>query len=179
MLLELLFAATLAGQDIYTQEACFRDNEERGETEPWHEASCLVSWIYSAEGRLALDPFGQDMEAVFSHDAIAAIQAARAAWPGDGLTPGLDADPFCNCQDPEGLTVLVMETRAPTDTTATSMVRFIFESLDDMSSDEILEAIGPGRVTQTDLVLVREADGWRVDDIRGPDGYSFRASLEP
>ena len=179
MLLELLFAASLAGQEVYTQEECFRWNEERGETQPWHEAGCLISWIYSAEGHVALDPFGRDMEAVFSRDAIADIEEARSRWPGDGLTPGLDADPFCDCQDPEGLTLLYTETRAPTNQTATSLVTFIFQSLEGMDADQIIEATRPHLVTRRNLVLVREADGWRVDDILGADGYSFRASLQP
>lgn len=177
MLLELLFVATLAGQDVYTQEECFRFNEERGETQPWHEAGCLVSWIYSAEAHVALDPFGRDMRAVFSRDAVAAIQAARAAWPGDGLTPGLDADPFCNCQDPEGLFLIISTTHAPTDDQATATVRFAFKPTG-MSDEAFVEVLTPDQVTEVQLDLVREADGWRVDDVRGADGYSFRESLQ-
>ena len=179
MLLELLFAATLSGQDVYTQEECLHRYEEEGVVEPWDAAGCLVSWIYSAETHAALDPFGRDMETVFSRDAIAAIEAARARWPGDGLTPGLDADPFCECQDPEGLFLILQITREESPTRVTSGVAFAFKP-EDVTEEEFVQLlIGENAppVTQRLVILVLEDRGWRVDDISDGEGYFFRASL--
>lgn len=178
MLIELLFAASLAGQDLYTQEECFRFNEVRGETQPWHEASCLTGWIYAPGVLETLDPFGRDAPRIFSAAARADIAAARARTPEGDLTPGLDADPFCNCQDPVGLFLIINTTRAPTDTEATSTVRFAFKP-EGMSDEAFVQILTPDQVTERELVLVREPEGWRVDDIRSADGYSLRTSLQP
>ena len=163
MLLELLFAATLSGQDVYTQEECLHRYEEEGVVEPWDAAGCLVSWIYSAETHAALDPFGRDMETVFSRDAIAAIEA----------------DPFCDCQDPEGLFLILQITREESPTRVTSGVAFAFKP-EDVTEEEFVQLlIGENAppVTQRLVILVLEDRGWRVDDISDGEGYFFRASL--
>lgn len=74
----------------------------------------------------------------------------------------MDADPFCQCQDPGGLRPLVGEVRTSGRSAATAHVLLRFPGSDrrDLS-----------------LRLVRTAAGWRVADVVTADEPSLLASL--
>lgn len=76
--------------------------------------------------------------------------------------PYLDADPICNCQDWENLTVRsVALSPVRADGTVEATVRFVNAGED-----------------QTALLkLVREVDGWRVDDVMNPGYPSLAENL--
>lgn len=76
--------------------------------------------------------------------------------------PYLDADPICNCQDWENLTVRsVALSPARPDGSVEATVRFV-----------------NGGEGQTALLkLVRQADGWRVDDVMNPGYPSLAENL--
>lgn len=73
----------------------------------------------------------------------------------DGDLPYLDADPICSCQDWENLTVRSV---------ALSPVRA------DGSVEATVRFVNAGEDNTALLKLVREAGGWRVDDVMNP-GY--------
>lgn len=79
----------------------------------------------------------------------------RDAELADGDLPWLDADPICNCQDWEHLTVRSV---------ALSPVR------PDGSVEATVRFVNAGEDNTALLKLVREAGGWRVDDVMNP-GY--------
>lgn len=91
---------------------------------------------------------------VWSRRMNALIERDRAL-AADGDLPYLDADPICNCQDWENLSVRsVALSPVRADGSVEATVRFI-----------------NAREDQTSLLkLVREAEGWRVDDVMNP-GY--------
>jgi hypothetical protein len=140
---------------------------------------CLVSAIY-APGQLELiEPLGADAERLFSRAALADLTAAQARAGGE-VAPGLDADPFCACQDAGGLTLLAVATQASSDGTGSVAIIFTFQPVTDGMSTEELEALLlPENRTALRLDLVHEGDGWRVDDIVSEAGGSFRQSLQP
>lgn len=76
--------------------------------------------------------------------------------------PYLDADPICNCQDWENLTVRSV---------ALSPVRA------DGSVEATVRFVNAGEDTTALLKLVREADGWRVDDVMNPGYPSLAENL--
>lgn len=182
MLLELALAAALewlSPEGAAAITACRQSELAWGEERASEEAECLVGAIYGP-GRLErLDTLGRDAPLLFSRAALADMAAARSR-SGGGLTPGLDAIPFCRCQDPVGLTLLTSVTQVSSDGTGAAGVTFIFEPIsEDMETDELAARLAPENRTTLVLELVREEDGWRVDDIRDADGYAFRASLAP
>lgn len=73
----------------------------------------------------------------------------------DGDLPYLDADPICSCQDWERLSVRSV---------ALSPVRA------DGSVEATVRFVNAGEDNTALLKLVRETDGWRVDDVMNP-GY--------
>jgi hypothetical protein len=70
-----------------------------------------------------------------------------------------DADPICDCQDGEGVAV----TRAST-------------TVVDASRARVEVALTNGQAHT--FVLVREADGWRIDDVEGLSGGPLVAGLQ-
>ena len=130
------------------------------------EAEAFVRTLY---GRMEdadfapLDPAAAGQ--VFTAEVVRMLEAARA-WPDEGLHPALEADPVCLCQDPHGLTLREVSVTEATADRAAVRARFDFGKADDAES-----ARAPL------FILRREADGWRVDDIRTDDGFSFRRTL--
>ncbi len=130
------------------------------------EAEAFVRTLY---GRMEdadfapLDPAvaGQ----VFTAEVAGMLEAARA-WPDEGVHPALEADPVCLCQDPHGLTLREISVAEASADRAAVRARFDFGKSDDAES-----ARAPL------FILRREADGWRVDDIRTDEGFSFRRTL--
>lgn len=76
--------------------------------------------------------------------------------------PYLDADPICSCQDWERLSVR---------TVALSPVRA------DGSVEATVRFVNAGEDNTVLLKLVREADGWRVDDVMNPGYPSLAENL--
>ena len=140
---------------------------------------CLVTAIY-APGQLELiEPLGDDAARLFSRAALADLTAAQARAGGE-VAPGLDADPFCACQDAGGLTILVRATQVSSDGTGSVAIVFTFQPVtENMTTEELEALLLPENRTSLRLDLVHEGDGWRVDDIVGGEGGSFRQSLQP
>jgi hypothetical protein len=80
----------------------------------------------------------------------------------DGDPPYLDADPICDCQDWENLAVRSV---------ALSPVRA------DGSVEATVRFVNAGQDQTVLLKLVRETDGWRVDDVMNPGYPSLAENL--
>jgi hypothetical protein len=102
---------------------------------------------------------------VFTAEVVRMLERARTS-ADEGVHPALEADPVCLCQDPYGLTLREVTVTEATADRAAARVRFDFGKADDAES-----ARAPL------FILRREADGWRVDDIRTDGGFSFRRTL--
>lgn len=140
---------------------------------------CLVAAIYAPGQLERIDPLGDDAQRLFSRAALADLKAAQARAGGE-VAPGLDADPFCACQDPGGLTILAAATQASSDGTGSVAIVFTFQPVTaGMNTEELEALLLPENHTALRLDLVHEGDGWRVDDIVGGEGASFRQSLQP
>lgn len=140
---------------------------------------CLVSAIYAPGQLERIDPLGDDAERLFSRAALADLTAAQTRADGE-VAPGLDADPFCACQDPTGLTILASATQVSSDGTGSVAIIFTFHPVtEDMTTEELEALLLPESRTTLRLDLVHEGDGWRVDDIVGGEGGSFRQALQP
>ena len=98
----------------------------------------------------------------FTPELAALIRADRKA-AGDQDVPYLDGDPFCDCQDSEGLAMRV-QSIAPHGNRIDAVIRNHFTG----SSD-------PDRLVTLRLRLT--ASGWRVDDVLSQDQPSLRAGL--
>ncbi|WP_333590958.1 DUF3828 domain-containing protein [Brevundimonas sp.] len=86
----------------------------------------------------------------------------RDAELANGDLPYLDADPICDCQDWENLSVRSV---------ALSPVRA------DGSVEATVRFVNAGEDQTALLKLVREADGWRVDDVMNPGHPSLAENL--
>ena len=57
---------------------------------------------------------------------------------------------------------------------------FTFQPVtENMTTEELEALLLPENRTSLRLDLVHEGDGWRVNDIVGEEGWSFRQSLQP
>ena len=130
------------------------------------EAEAFVRALY---GRMEDDAFAPLAEGadrtVFTAEVVRMLDRART-WTDEGVHPALEADPVCLCQDPYGLTLRDVTVTEATGDRAAVRARFDFGKADDAES-----ARAPL------FILRREEDGWRVDDIRTDDGFSFRRTL--
>jgi len=90
------------------------------------------------------------------------IRADRKA-AGDQDVPYLDGDPFCDCQDSEGL-VTRIQSITQHGSRADVVIRNHFTGSTD--ADRLVT-----------LRLRLAAGGWRVDDVMSPDQPSLRAGL--
>ena len=90
------------------------------------------------------------------------IRADRKA-AGDQDVPYLDGDPFCDCQDSEGL-VTRIQSITQHGSRADVVIRNHFTGSTD--ADRLVT-----------LRLRLAAGGWRVDDVMSPDRPSLRAGL--
>lgn len=95
----------------------------------------------------------QGLDSVWSRRMAGLIRRDTELAAGD--MPYLDADPICNCQDWENLSVQSVALEPTPDGAMIATVRFV----------------NGGEETTTVLRLVREAAGWRVDDVINPYGY--------
>lgn len=130
------------------------------------EAAAFVRDLYRRMEDESFAPLAESMDqTVFTAEVVRLLDGARS-WTDEGVHPALEADPVCLCQDPVGMTLRDVTVLTASGDRATARVRFDFGKEGDAES-----ARAPL------LVLKREADGWRVDDIRTDDGFSFRREL--
>lgn len=130
------------------------------------EAEAFVRTLYGRMGDVDFAPLDPAVAPeVFTAEVAGMLEAARA-WTDEGLHPALEADPVCLCQDPHGLTLREVSVAEAAADRAAVRARFDFGKADDAES-----ARAPL------FILRREADGWRVDDIRTDEGFSFRRTL--
>ncbi len=177
MFLVLMLAAALqdptpGGYVAIEPEACVAAIAAEGAVSLQDEADCFVGWLYGPGVLDSLAPFDRDAGRVFSRAMIDAIGRARSMGGKDGTHEALDADPLCDCQDPSGLILLSASTRSINASHATSLVRFTFYPLYDYPAAQMR----PEDVRENTLLLVKEDQGWRVDDIQQA-GWSLRESL--
>ena len=107
------------------------------------------------EGRVPYDyvPMTDELRAAIDEGAQIARQNNQ---------PFIEGDLATGCQDCQSLTDLVIEvTSPPANGAATVEARFTVD----------------GRQAQMVYTMRETAEGWRVDNITGPDGYDLRASV--
>lgn len=114
---------------------------------------------YAAAEVLDAPPPEQGQPPIWSRR-MAALMDRDIALAGDDL-PFLDADPICNCQDWEGIAVRSVRTRAMGRGRTEAVVRFV----------------NGGEAQTGRFVLIREDDGWRIDDMLNPPYRGLAARL--
>ena len=98
----------------------------------------------------------------FTPELAELIRADRKA-AGNQDAPYLDGDPFCDCQDSEGLGMRIQS------------ITQHGGSADAVIRNHFAGSADPDRLVTLRLRLT--ADGWRVGDILSPDEPSLRAGL--
>ena len=98
----------------------------------------------------------------FTPELAELIRADRKA-AGNQDAPYLDGDPFCDCQDSEGLGMRIQS------------ITQHGGSADAVIRNHFAGSADPDRLVTLRLRLT--ADGWRVGDITSPDEPSLRAGL--
>lgn len=130
------------------------------------EAEAFVRTLYVRMSDVDFAPLDPAVaQEVFSAEVVRMLETART-WTDEGVHPALEADPVCLCQDPHGLTLREVSVVDASADRAAVRARFDFGKADEAES-----ARAPL------FILRRESDGWRVDDIRTDDGFSFRRTL--
>lgn len=122
-------------------------------------AEAFVRALYGSYSEAVdANPWGGDQ--AFSHR-LNALMARDVELSGDEL-PYLDADPVCNCQDWENLSVRSVR----------------LASAPGGAVDATVQFINAGEESTNVLRLVRQASGWRIDDIVYPEtGSGLAAAL--
>ncbi|KFL27455.1 hypothetical protein JP74_07700 [Devosia sp. 17-2-E-8] len=109
----------------------------------------LLESIYQS---YATDTFPEDSEEIYSSHLKGLFAADRERTP-EGEIGALDFDPFVNGQDYD-LADLVIDEPVVSGETATSTVRFV----------------NLGEKNVLDISMVREADGWKIDNVESVEG---------
>lgn len=123
-------------------------------------AEAFVRHLYEREAhatRADEEAFGghRGAETIYSPSLLALIrQDRRNSSKGD--VGRLDYDPICGCQDPDGISIQTVKLVSITHSTAKLSVRLHFGGADRL---------------EITLKLVRLPEGWRVDDVDGPEVY--------
>ncbi|MBN8528055.1 MAG: DUF3828 domain-containing protein [Caulobacterales bacterium] len=125
---------------------------------PVEGAEVYVRALYASYSGDDADPWSGNR--VWSRRMDALVR--RDAELADGDLPYLDADPICDCQDWENLSV---------HSVALSPVR------PDGSVEATVRFVNAGEDQTVLLKLVREGDGWRVDDVMNPGYPSLAENL--
>lgn len=146
---------------------CVPGPDETGWSQDMLDVNCFVRWVYAPGVLETLSPLGDDAPRIFTAEVLDLMDAARAAT--EESHPAFEADPLCQCQDPGGLRFLISAVPELSPRAALARVAFDFRATP--------EPVDPGEAVAVDLVLRKEAQGWRVDDVRTREGYSFRRSL--
>ena len=123
---------------------------------PAVEVETFARELYTQMFEDGLAPLDEANSALWTPEAWAAIEAAWARDPG-----AISVDPLCFCQDPTGMEAGDISARFTGDDTAEAVV-----------------ALSPtGEPVQVTLRLKKIDGAWRIDDVLGPDGGSFRQAL--
>jgi len=109
----------------------------------------LLEAIYQS---YSTDIFPDDDLAIYSNRLKALFAADRERTP-EGEIGAIDFDPFVNAQDYD-LTNLVIGEPTVTDGQASAQVRFV----------------NLGEKNTLVITMVRESDGWKVDDVQSTEG---------
>ena len=176
MSVALLFAGVLMAQTPTADVAegpvnCVRDDAVHQQMDDAQfEVLCFVNWVYGPGVLESITPLGRDGPRVFTRAALDEMAAARGRSTDGQSHPAFEADPLCGCQDPAGLRLA--SSMAPEVGPDRALVWVMFDfgaGTDEPSSLNNIE--------ERTLILRREAEGWRIDDITTGDGWSFRRSL--
>ncbi len=117
-------------------------------------AEAFVREIYASLAADGPAPLGE--QALWSAATWQAMKTYEAAAP-----EGYNSDPLCNCQDPAGLAVSELQI-TPTGAT---------------SADAAITITQGEAQTSMVLNLVREAAGWRIDNVSREGDPDFRSEL--
>jgi hypothetical protein len=112
--------------------------------------------LYTAIFEDEFSPLGEDQSGLWTPEAWADIQAAWARDPG-----AISADPFCECQDPIGMSAGEIDATLSDPNTASVAV-------------QVRSGDSSAPVT---LNLRFVGDAWAVDDVISSSGRSFREAL--
>ena len=117
-------------------------------------AEVFVRTLFTAMANDGPAPLGE--ERLWSAATWRAMKTYEAVAP-----EGYNSDPLCNCQDPAGLAI---QDLAVTSTGAASADAGVTITQGDAQTSMVLN-------------LVREGEGWRIDDITREGDPSFKAEL--
>jgi len=102
---------------------------------------------------------------IYSTGVLRLLDADRAHTP-EGYEGALDSDPLCQCQDSEGLRLERVKQVSITDNRAEVSVTLRFVG-------------SHPKIKNLHILLVREVNGWRIDDIQPSRGQNLRQALQP
>ena len=126
---------------------------------PAEEPRAFVARLYSGYSAPDFNPLARP-ERVFAAPLVAAIREDRRLSRDE--VGYMDADPLCQCQDPDGMRSAIESVRQTGRTRARAHVRLIFPGNDRR---------------ELDLHLVRTRAGWRIADIATADEASLLGGL--
>ncbi len=123
------------------------------------EPRAFVARLYSGYSDPDYNPLARP-DRIFAAPLVAAIREDRRLSRDE--VGYMDADPLCQCQDPEGMRSTIESVRQTGRATARAHVRLVFP--------------GDERRALT-LQLVRTSTGWRIADIATADEASLLGGL--
>lgn len=123
---------------------------------PTNEAETFVRELYTGIFEDGYSPLNETESGIWTPEAWEDIETA---WDRDPAA--ISVDPFCDCQDPTGMSAGDIQVTLSDPNTATAVVQVI-------ASD---------RRFPVTLQLKRLDDGWVIDDVVGSGGRTFREAL--
>lgn len=142
-------------------------------------AFCFVLAVYGEDNFERIDPLGEDAARIFSQGALADLAAARAR-SADDLDNRFGSNPLCACNSPGLLDLLTAGVGLDADGRVVGTAVLTAGPIDErLGVFGILARIPPERRVDVRLILVRESEGWRIDDILDEEDVSFRSTLAP
>ena len=132
-----------------------------------NDARSFLSEVYShypiKEGS-AFDPLRGSAQVVFDASFVSLLRANARLIP-KGYLGAIDWDPFCNCQDDDGMVAKIKSIQSISSQEAKALVEIHFVP----PAEPTIESV--------ELDLVVEHGHWRVHDIRTKEVVSLRAHL--
>lgn len=199
-----MFVAVFIASLIFTQppadasadlDSCHANmatgHEEAGDEEPRIDgeaslalpppsAFCIAMAIYAQNGFRSLDPLGGDADRLFSRAALADIAQARVAGRLEREGTVFGTNPLCACDEVDGWIMLLTGARLNPEGGVEVVAILANGPVDeDLGLHGVLARLPPDARRDIRLALVREAGGWRIEDIVEGAGRSFRQSLQP
>jgi len=123
---------------------------------PTNEAETFVRELYTGIFEDGYSPLSETESGLWTPEAWEDIEAAWDRDPG-----AISVDPFCECQDPEGMQAGPIEVTLSDNQTATAVVQLV----------------AADRRFPVTLRLKRGDDVWLIDDVVGANGRTFRQNL--